>query len=275
MAKLRLGKLTYINCLPVYYGFDTGKVRCSAELISGYPTELNSWLKEGKLDISPVSSIEYARNQEEYLLLPDLSLNSLGQVRSVLLFSKKPIGKLNGKAVALSTRSATSVVLLKVLLKEMFKVRPKYYQCRPGFPEVLKEADAALIIGDEALSAKVRADLYQYDLGSLWQEWTGYPVVFVVWAVRKQSNLVHKDDVRNVYKAIRRSLRVGLSHLDDVAETAKMLLPDSRVDLRHYYDHLGYTFDNKMQEALLAYYLHAAETGLSPPCRRLRFYPTG
>ena len=268
---VKLGKLNYINCLPVYYGFDTGRVRCPAELISGYPTELNSRLKEGKLDISPVSSIEYARNQEEYLLLPDLSLNSLGQVRSVLLFSKRPIGKLNGRAVALSARSATSVVLLKVLLKEMFNVRPKYYQCRAGFPEVLKEADAALIIGDEALSAKVNSDLYRYDLGSLWQEFTGYPVVFVVWAVRKQSNLVHKDDVRNVYKAIRRSLRVGLSHLDDVAETAKMLLPDSRVDLRHYYDHLGYTFDKNMQEALLNYYHYAADLGACPPCRGFKF----
>ncbi|MBI4753737.1 menaquinone biosynthesis protein, partial [Candidatus Desantisbacteria bacterium] len=147
----RLGYLNFINCLPVYYGILDGTVSIDAQIIPGFPNQLNAWLAAGDLDISPISSIEYARHQNEYLLLADICLNSEGPVKSVVLASKFPIEMLGSKSIALPTTSATSHVLLKILLSHLnvtYKVK------EPSIASMLYDSDAALLIGDDALRIK-------------------------------------------------------------------------------------------------------------------------
>ena len=105
---MRVGRIPYINCYPVYGAVDRGIVPMDAELIDGVPTALNSLMANGSLDVSVVSAVEYARDWERYLLLPDLAISCDGPVRSVMLFSTRPAGELDGQEVLVSRSSMTS-----------------------------------------------------------------------------------------------------------------------------------------------------------------------
>src|SRR5437773_11740098 len=95
---MRIGRIGYINCAPVYGAIDRGIVALppGGELVTGTPAELNDLLVAGELDVSVISAIEYARHAKELLLLPDLAISCDGPVRSVALFSKLAVGMLNG-----------------------------------------------------------------------------------------------------------------------------------------------------------------------------------
>ncbi|MDI6782851.1 MAG: menaquinone biosynthesis protein [bacterium] len=270
--KTKVGRLIYLNSLPVYYGIESGAISFDADLICGIPAELNQWLAEGNLDLSPISSIEYARHQEDYLLIPHLCLNSVALVKSVMLISKIPIEHLNQSRIALSSASATSQVLLKIILTNHYRHKPEYKVMQPNLTEMLQETDAALLIGDDTLATPVPENLYQYDLGKLWQEFCGYPVIFVVWAVRKEYAEQNKQQLHELTTALKESLSFGLKHLGKIAEIAKQALPKAETDMRDYYTRLGYDLNEQMLNALLFYYDQAALLNLCPKCRQLQFF---
>src|SRR5207302_9408971 len=138
------------------------------EEIQGVPTELNQRLLDGELDAAPISSIEYARHADRLRLLPRLCVASEGAVDSIQLVSKKPLEQV--RVVAVTPESATSVVLTEVLLPEAEHV------------PLGEDADAKLLIGDAALKSAFEDPTPHYDLGRLWLERTGLPMVFAVWA---------------------------------------------------------------------------------------------
>jgi chorismate dehydratase len=115
---MRLGRIPWINCYPVYGAIDRGLVSMPAELVSGTASELNDLLATGALQVSAVSAVEYARNARLYHLLPDLAITCDGPVHSVALFSKCPIEELTGCTVLLSASSRTSVLLLELLCRK-------------------------------------------------------------------------------------------------------------------------------------------------------------
>lgn len=269
--KARVGRLIYLNSLPVYYGIESGNIPFDTELVKGIPAQLNQWLAEGRLDLSPISSIEYARHQEEYLLLPHLCLNSVELVKSVLLISKVPIEQLDKSKIALSSASATSHVLLKIILASHYRFMPAYRIMPPDLTLMLQESDAALLIGDDTLATPIPENLHIYDLGKLWQQFCGYPVIFVVWAVRTEYAEKHKAKLDEISATLLKSLKYGLSHLDQVAELAGQSIPNSVTDMHDYYTRLGYELDDRMIKSLLFYYQQAALLNLCPPCKQLRF----
>src|SRR5437870_8069700 len=121
---MKIGRIPYINCYPVYGAIDRGVVTLDAELVDGVPTDLNRRMAAGELDISVVSAVEYARDAKRYLLLPDLAISCDGPVRGVLLFSKRPATELNGRRVLVSRSLMTSVALLVLLFEDGCMVRP-------------------------------------------------------------------------------------------------------------------------------------------------------
>jgi Predicted periplasmic solute-binding protein len=130
---MKIGRIPYINCYPVYGAIDRGVVILDAELVSGVPTDLNRRMGAGELDISVVSAVEYARDSERYLLLPDLAISCDGPVRSVMLFSKRPAGELGGRNVIVSRSSMTSVALLELLFENVWHAKPRFV---PGDAEI-------------------------------------------------------------------------------------------------------------------------------------------
>ncbi|MBU0701536.1 menaquinone biosynthesis protein [bacterium] len=269
----RLGYLDFINCLPVYYGILEEKVGINAQIIKGFPNQLNNLLAAGDLDISPISSIEYARHQDEYLLLPDICLNSEGPVKSVVLISKFPIEMLDDKSIALPTTSATSHVLLKILLSHLNVA----YEVKPAeINSMLSNSDAALLIGDDALRIRKADDLFLYDLAELWQEKTGFPIVFAVWAVRKdyvrKLSIVspYLEIIEEIAYSLRKSLNYGLANIDKIIDRVLPEFPS--VDLWDYFRNLKYKFGAREREGLLSYYDYAFRLGLCERCEELVFF---
>jgi chorismate dehydratase len=229
---IRVGRIPYINCYPVYGAIDCGHVPFDGELVTGTPTELNALASAGSVDVSVVSAVEYARDAARYLLLPDLAISCDGPVRSVMLFSRMPVGMLDGRRVLLSRSSMTSAALLRLLFREVWRVQPEFgagnaeVSDLDRFPD--EPHDARLVIGDAALllGARVNGEdpepgittyPYVYDLGEEWKAWTGLPFVFAVWVAQRRTPV---GEALAVHARLIESRDWGLAHLPGLAAQA-------------------------------------------------------
>lgn len=269
----RVGHIQFINCLPLYYGLVKNGVLWDVELTKDTARELSRHLLEGRLDISPVPSIEYSRNWRELTLLPDLSVSCDGPVTSIYLVSKLPIQELHNRKIALTNTSRTSQVLLKIILEDKYQVKPAYFECPPNLGSMLLEADAALLIGDEALQIhyQVPPGLYAYDLGSEWKELTGCKMVFAVWAARRGFAEENPELVREVQRSFAHSMSYSLTHVEQVAKDAARWESFDAAFLQSYFTTLQFSFDLEHQQGLLEYYRRAQALGHIAEVPRLTF----
>lgn len=226
---MRVGRIPYINCYPVYGAIDRGIVTLDATIVEGTPSRLNERMAAGALDVSVISAVEYARSATQYVLLPELAISCDGPVRSVLLFSKRPAETLHGMRVLVSRSSMTSVALLELLFEQVWRATPDFV---PGDAEMSdvsrfgdEEHEARLVIGDAALLLAGRGDgastlpryPYVYDLGEEWKRWTGQPFVFAVWVAQRSTPVA---DALAVHARLLESREWGLRHLDTLAAQA-------------------------------------------------------
>src|SRR3954470_12551277 len=219
----RVGHIQFLNCLPIYWGLMRSGALLDVDLRKDTPDRLNDSLVAGDLDIGPISLVEYLRNADDLLLLPDLAVGSDGPVLSVNLVSQVPLAELDGQPVALGSTSRTSVVLTQYLLEERLGVRPTYFTCPPDLTAMMLEARAAVLIGDAALRATFDAPsrgLTVHDLGAAWRDLSGLPMVFAVWAVRRPFANDHPGLVKDVHNAFVRSRDLSLEQVDEVARSA-------------------------------------------------------
>jgi chorismate dehydratase len=232
---MRVGRIPYINCYPVYGAIDRGLVPLSADLVTGVPTTLNREMAAGTLDVSVISAVEYARDATKYLLLPDLSICSDGPVRSVVLFAKRPASELTGRRVLVSRSSMTSVALLELLFENVWDAKPTFVPSDAELTDVARfneeEHEARLVIGDAALhlwsrlrnpelypdSENLSQYRYAYDLGAEWKNWTGLPFVFAVWVAQRTAPVA---DALAVHANLIDSRNWGLQHLEALAAQA-------------------------------------------------------
>lgn len=268
---LTLGHIIYSNCFPPHAGIVTGKTAFPFKLVEGIPTELNRLLSEGKIDVSPSSSIEYAMNAGRYLLLPDLSITSRNRVMSIILQSSVPIADLEKKTIALTTASATSLVLLRILLERRQKIHPNYVMFEQGKEDPFARADAALFIGDLALKLKASpAHPYRYDLGELWHEFTGLPFVFALWQVNYKKSI--EKDLAALYDILKSSKSYGLENIPELARAHSERFGIPEQILIDYWTSFSYNLGDEEQTGLLAFYGYAAELGAIDPVTELRFW---
>ena len=263
---MRLGRIPWINCYPVYAGIDRGVADPGAELISGTAADLNDLLAAGELDVSVVSAVEYARNAAAYHLLPGLAISCDGPVHSVMLFSRRPVHELDGATVLRSSSSRTSVLLLELLCRHRWKVRPRFATVRAessdletlrGFPH-----EAVLVIGDAALLLAAEGRYpYVVDLGSAWKDWTGLPFVFAVWAARRG---LDREAVARVHQALDASRNWGLAHLDELATLAAGRTGIAPATCRTYLGDLDYALGYRHLAGLTDFFRRLAQDGMVP-----------
>lgn len=256
--KPRLGRIRYINVLPLHYAFDQGWVVNGCQVHTGTPAELNARMQQGTLDLSAISSYEYGRNFRNYYLLPELAIATRGDVGSVLFFSRLPFHRLTLKEVLLSAGSATSAALVKVVLAELYGARP-LYRVGPVTDCFLDGCYGMLAIGDEALRLKARGCYpYYLDLGQAWYELTGLPFVFGVWAVQRRYFAAYPELVQELHQRLLQAKNLGLQALPEVCREAARSVPLSPAELAVYFQRLNYDLGVEHQEGLLAFfrYLH-------------------
>jgi chorismate dehydratase len=265
---MKLGYINYLNCYPFYHHMFCREPLPNT-IVPRYPGELNQLMKDGGLDMSPISAGAYPEIQERVLLMPDFCLSSIGYVRSVVLQSNIPIEELRYGKIGLTSASKTSVVLLKLLLEKHYNLKPVYVPSSP-VPD-MEGLDAALVIGNEAMIETARPVPYIYDLGDLWLRKTGYPVVFAVIAVQEKTARESIDLVRQVADSFRLSLDDLRDNRDEVVKFAGAKYPDINYDIDHYYNLLKYDFTDDLKTALQYYFNEAASMGLLDEVKNIRF----
>jgi len=265
---MKIGRIPYINCYPVYGAIDRGVVRLDAELVDGVPTDLNRRMATGELDISVVSAVEYARDSVRYVLLPDLAISCDGPVRSVMLFSRRPASELGGRNVLVSRSSMTSVALLELLFENVWHTNPRFVPGDAEVRDVVESTDdgtdARLVIGDAALVlGSTQRDRYPhvYDLGETWKQWTGQPFVFAVWVAQRSTNV---RQALNAHAGLIASRDWGLSHLPDLAEQAHRATGVSRLICDEYLSGLDYGLSYPHLAGLTEFYRRLVERGRIP-----------
>jgi len=251
---MRLGRIPWINCYPIYGAIDRGLVSVPAELVSGTASELNDLLAAGALQVSVVSAVEYARNAAAYHLLPDLAITCDGPVHSVALFSKRPIEDLSGCTVLLTASSRTSVLLLELLCRHRWGIHPHFATARAEAPDLGTLAalphEAVLVIGDAALHLSGQAAYpVRVDLGAEWKTWTGLPFVFAV---------------RLVHQRLLDSRAWGLAHLDLLAAAAAQNTGVAEAVCRAYLGDLDYALSYRHLAGLTDFFRRLAQEGMVP-----------
>ncbi|HDY69555.1 MAG TPA: hypothetical protein ENH54_01300 [Actinobacteria bacterium] len=269
-AVIRIGHFQFLNGYPLYYGLEKGAGWGCFHLVNGVPTVLNHMLLQGELDISPISSIECAAHAGELLFLPRVSITADGAVDSIRLISSRPIDEV--RTVAVTQQSATSVVLLKILLKQRYGLDAAYGALDGGIDEALGSHDAVLLIGDQALGAHYGAiEEYSYDLGEEWKGFTGLPMVFALWAVRRPFFARRAEETMEVQDRLCQSVEYCRGHWDEVVAAAACVYPFDEELLFSYFDKLRYDFSDEYREGLTEFYRRAVEIGEAAPTPELEF----
>ena len=269
-TKLRIGKIRYLNCLPFFFGL-VEMLRADGmdqemSFFESYPVEINQAMQRGEIDAAPVSSLEYLQHQNDYVLLPDLGIGSRLFARSVLLISKKKIEQLNGSVIALSRESLSSAGLVRILLKRKYDHRNTFELADQDPQAMLSKYPAALVIGDQALFCQPKELVYKYDLGELWQSWTGKPFVFSLWAVRRSFATQHPEVLRHFAAALKENTLRNLAEPEALLKQALGVTPSDKrfCQLLGYLVNLQYSLGEDMKEGIMKFFELAYEEGLVP-----------
>ena len=249
---IKLGRISYANMAPVFF-----RVDAEYEEVTGVPTELNRLLLAGELDTAPISSIEYARHADTLRLLPRLCVSSEGAVDSIQLVSKVPLEEI--QTVGITPESATSVVLTKVLLPDAAHV------------PLGEQADAKLLIGDAALKSAFEDPTPHHDLGRLWLERTGLPMVFAVWAAPDPPN----PDLIELEDALVASVRAARANPEALAYESAERYGYPAGFLARYFEKLRYRFGPRERAGLYTFLELAHEVGELDEVPELRFVNAG
>jgi chorismate dehydratase len=291
MAKLRISIVEFLNTAPLVWGFTDGPLTGKYDLSFTLPSQCAEALRRGDVDVAIIPAIEYQR-MENVVVLPGMAVAAKGEVRSILLVAKRPIEKV--KRIALDTSSRSSAALVRLLAAEYWKIQPEFVDAAPDPSEMLKNADAALVIGDPALRIAVKMDelagkipsgedcckgdpenapvpgfetLFVYDVAYQWRELTGKPCVLAIWTARR-------DAMTPVILAdFEASKKYGLERLREIAEGASLKLNLSAGALERYLaENIHFGLEEEYLAGLQLYYEKAAAAGLIPRARPLEFF---
>jgi chorismate dehydratase len=262
VVPIRLGAVSYLNTKPLVEGLEHRPELFTVRY--DVPAQCAALLHENRIDVGLIPAIEYLRG--DYRIVPDIAIGSDGPVASVAIFSRVPIKKIQTLALDISSR--TSVALTRVLCVRKWKVAPKLTPAEPSLRAMLARADAALVIGDPALDVNTAAmDVIKIDLGSEWQSLTGLPFVYAMWSGRE-------GILAPVHVAELQSARVrGEAALKEIARREAGNDGGRARKFEHYLrDNLKYALGEREIMGLRRFHELAAEQGLVPGLRPLRFY---
>jgi chorismate dehydratase len=245
---IRLGRIGYVNMAPVFFRLDA-----EVEEVVGVPTALNRQLVAGELDIAPISSIEYARHAPSLRLLPRLCVSSEGAVESIQLVTKTPVERL--RTIAVTPESATSVVLARVLFPHADHV------------PLGEDAEAKLLIGDAALRSAFEDPTPHHDLGRLWLERTGLPMVFAVWAAPEP---IHPG-LPELEDALVASVRAARAEPEQLAHESSARYGYPAGFLARYFEKLRYRFGPRERAGLYTFLEMARDVDELDEVPELRF----
>lgn len=255
----RIGHIEFLNVLPLNYGYRHAAQ--DLQIVYGVPTFLNGELEAGRIDLSNVSSIEYARHSDDLLIMPKICVRADDAVTSIILVSRKPIEQLRDDKIILTSKSATAQRLLKIILHESYDAAPDYETRSVAVDNPIDDdATAALLIGDDALQIYLHPpkNFHVYDLGKLWHKLTGRQMVYALWAVGKKFAANH-ELMQATYEKILRAFNYGIAHKSDAIKSVLNVKPFTFDELDNYLGGvIKWDLTAEALDALKIYYRKAA-----------------
>ena len=233
-------RIPYLNCVPFFHGL---KLPEGWEWCEASPRQLGQEAKAGKIFAGPLALADFLRLDDQFERLGPFGVAVRGRCQSVMVFSKKPMRQLDGAAIAVTEETSTSALLLRLIAEQRYGIRPRY------LPGDHPDADALLLIGDQALKAQAgnRNFPYEVDLAFEWWLWQHLPFVFAVWAVRKDSDAADKQLLsRELLRAFGQNSR----RLDALAVERAVALGRSAEDLTMYLEHFVYRLSQPEEDAI-------------------------
>jgi len=277
---LRVAAISFLNPAPLMWDFEhpplapilstrytvhyTAPSLCAHQLLSG----------EADLGLIPIASLT-----PSLAVVPGCTVASLNHVRSILLLVKHPHTLATIRTVATDTASRSSVAYLQVLLRKFHANDPTLLPYPADPVEMLRHADAALLIGDPALLARehhtgIEADagpLLWIDLAHEWHTRTGLPWVAAVWAARPDAHTPHTTSPAQLTLDLQLSRDHGLAHVEDLVGhwTSRIALPPETIRL-YLTRNIHYFLDRPCLRAIDLFRQYASETGALPPLGPIR-----
>jgi chorismate dehydratase len=238
---------------------------------------LNLGMRAGELDVSAASSIEYASAPDEYLLVPNLAIGARGHVRSVLLLSRHPVAKLDGREIAVTSQTHTSAALLGLFLRERVGIEPRFAPCDVGAAvDSDNPPEALLAIGDEALRLRGHpAYPHRWDMGSAWMDWTSLPFIFGVWLVSRRAAKEKPEEVAACCRALLEAKEWSRARMDRIAALAAGQTGWSQEAMETYFQGLVFDLGEREREGLSLFYDKLARAGAIGKAPELEFFELG
>jgi chorismate dehydratase len=290
MGKLRISIVEFLNTAPLVWGFTDGPLAGKYDLSFAVPSQCAEDLRAGRVDVGIIPSIEYQR-MENVVVLPGMAVAAKNEVRSLLVVSKVPIEM--ARTFALDTNSRSTVGLVHLLCEKHWKIAPEFINSAPDPERMLALADVALIIGDPALTLRLRVDalaakvpqgkdccgvdgseqlikdvetLFIYDVAQQWREMTGLPCVLAIWVARRGAI------TPEILADFQASRDYGLARIGEIAEGAalKLNLPPRELE-RYLAENIDFSLDEENMAGLRYYYEECARAGLIPSAREIEF----
>jgi chorismate dehydratase len=235
--KIKVGIVNYLNTKPFLHGIENNEIINQTELIKEYPSKIADDLISGKIDLGLVPVVVIPK-MLEFEIITDFCIGCNGEVSTVCLFGEQPIEKL--EKIYLDYQSRTSVQLLKILLKEYWKLNIELIDAKgEDFRDLIKGSTGGLVIGDRAFDQR-NISAFQYDLGQAWKKMTGLPFVFAVWVANKKLPVeyIHQFNKANAE---------GLDYIDEIIAQNGT----HKIDLEKYYsENIVYRFDEEMKKGM-------------------------
>lgn len=179
--KLRLGALDELNARPLWFSLSLG-TDPDVEVIRDTRAGTTDLLERDLVDVAVVSVVKAA--EAGWHRAPGVGIAAAKTLGSVLLLSDtRPY---EASVIYAAEDSRTSTMLLLALLRRMGRnpviIRLPAAEARAKAKQ--DRGSAALLIGDEGMKARA-AFAESWDLLEAWNQRTGLPMVFGVWASRQ------------------------------------------------------------------------------------------
>ncbi|RQW88617.1 MAG: futalosine synthase [Geobacter sp.] len=270
---LRIGQIDYANCFPIFTALQKNFDCNDYRFVRGTPSALNRQLLAGDIDLCPSSSIAYARSADTLRLIPDLSISSVGAVKSVKLFSRVPLEKLDHMRIGLTVESETSIALLKIIFQKFYRFSNEFVPAAVGGSSTVgKNCPAILVIGDTALKWSLKfPDLYQYDLGELWFSLTGLPFVFALWMIRDDVICMRPEESMRIRATLIDAKRIAVSTVEELTSECTEYGWMGREALLDYWKTISYDLTPWHLEGVKTFFRSAREVGLLEKEPAIRF----
>lgn len=264
---MKIGAVSYLNTKPLieYWRGGPGEV-----LELDLPSRLADRLRDRELDVALIPAVEVFQ-QPELVIVPDACIACWGPVWSVKLLSRVPFAEI--KSLSLDEGSRTSVVLCRVLLYDLFGIVPETFKLPIDQDWHEVDSDAVVVIGDRAMRAAAVDFTYTWDLGEVWNQATGLPFVFAVWATHRDLLLSNRQAVEQVQRSLNAARDSGLTQVDQLsrryAATYGLQLDECKTYLGQY---LHFKFGNREREALHRFHEMAMRMRFVPAQRELVYH---